>query len=52
MKTCKSCGCEQAGKNIQYECDCPDDNCSYGIIEFDEEPKTVPYCCEVPMKRK
>jgi len=48
---CKSCGCENAGKQIQYECQCPEEDCSCGIIEFDEEPKTTPYCCGVPMKR-
>jgi len=49
---CESCSCKPAGKNIQYECDCPDDSCSCGIIEFDEVPKSIPYCCGVPIKRK
>ena len=48
---CKNCGCKDAGKKIQYECVCPDDNCSCSIIEFDEEPKATPYCCGVPMNR-
>ena len=48
---CKSCGCENAGKPVQYECDCPHEDCSCGIIEFEEEPKATPYCCSVPMKR-
>jgi hypothetical protein len=48
---CKNCGCENAGKPIQYECDCPHEECSCGIIEFDEEPKSAPYCCGVEMKR-
>ena len=50
-KMCKSCGCETAGKKIQYKCDCPEEECNCGIIEFDEEPKAIPYCCGVPMKR-
>ena len=48
---CKSCGCKAAGKKVQYECVCPDEECSCGIIEFDEVPNAVPYCCGVPMKR-
>jgi len=48
---CKSCGCENAGKPIQYKCECTADECSCSIIEFDTEPKTTPYCCGVPMKR-
>jgi hypothetical protein len=48
---CKTCGCRNAGKKIQYECDCPETDCSCGIIEFDKEPQSVPYCCGVPMKR-
>jgi hypothetical protein len=27
------------------------EECSCGIIEFDEEPKATPYCCGHPMKR-
>jgi hypothetical protein len=38
-------------KPIQYECQCPDNECSCGIIVFDEEPKSTPYCCGVEMKR-
>jgi hypothetical protein len=48
---CKNCGCETSGKEIKYECNCPEENCSCNIIEFDEEPKSVPYCCGVAMKR-
>ena len=49
---CKSCGCEAIGKPVQYMCDCKDEECSCdSIIEFDEVPKTIPYCCGVPMKR-
>ena len=49
---CKSCGCEAADKPVQYKCDCSDEDCNCdSIIEFDEEPKTTPYCCGVRMKR-
>lgn len=48
---CKDCGCKEAGKAIQYKCNCTETDCSCGIIEFDEEPKSTPYCCGVPMKR-
>ncbi len=48
---CKNYGCNVAGKKVQYVCVCPDEECSCGIIEFDEEPKTTPYCCGVPMKK-
>ncbi len=48
---CKSCGCKEADKPIQYECECSAEDCSCSIIEFDEEPKAAPYCCGVPMKR-
>jgi hypothetical protein len=48
---CKICGCGDLGKPIQYECVCPEEECSCGIIEFDEEPKSMPYCCGKPMKR-
>jgi len=51
MKMCKSCGCSHANKNVQYQCECPEENCTCGIIEFDAEPKTTPYCCGVPMRR-
>ena len=49
---CNNSGCKVANMKIQYKCDCPDEKCSCGIIEFNEEPKSVPYCCGVPMKRK
>ena len=48
---CKTCGCETAGKKIQYKCQCPDDDWSCGFIEFDEEPKATSYCCGVSMKK-
>ena len=48
---CKNCECKDAGKKVQYECVCPDDNCNCSIIEFDEESKATPYCCGVPMNR-
>ncbi len=47
---CKTCGCGISGKPVQYKCECGDD-CECGMIEFDEEPKAVPYCCGTPMKR-
>ncbi|UCF49619.1 MAG: hypothetical protein JSU91_07675 [Thermoplasmatales archaeon] len=49
---CKTCGCETGNKPIQYECQCSDEECNCGIVEFDEEPNAVPYCCGTPMKRK
>lgn len=48
---CKHCGCKEASKPIQYTCDCSEEDCSCGIIEFDTEPTSTPYCCGVPMKR-
>ena len=48
---CKTCGCEAGGKKIQYECNCPEEDCNCGIIEFDKEPEATPYCCGEPMKR-
>jgi len=48
---CKSCGCKEANKPVQYECQCEEEDCNCGIVEFDEEPKAMPYCCGVPMKR-
>lgn len=46
----ETCGCEPAGKPVQYRCDCGDE-CSCTIIEFDEVPNAVPYCCGTPMVR-
>lgn len=48
---CESCGCKTANKPIKYECQCENKDCSCGIIEFEKEPKSTPYCCGVPMKR-
>jgi len=48
---CKDCGCEIAGKEIQYKCQCENENCNCGVIEFDQEPKSTPYCCGVAMVR-
>jgi hypothetical protein len=48
---CRNCGCKGSDKPVQYECQCEEDDCSCGIIEFNEEPNTPPYCCGVPMKR-
>lgn len=48
---CEGCGCEVAEKPIQYECVCEEDGCNCSIIEFDEGPRAVPYCCGVPMRR-
>jgi hypothetical protein len=48
---CKSFGCKVSDKSVQYECRCPEEDCSCGIIEFDEEPKATPYCCGIAMKR-
>lgn len=47
---CKTCGCNATGKPIQYKCECGPD-CGCGMVEFDADPETVPYCCGVPMKR-
>ena len=47
---CETCGCSVAEKPVQYKCECSDD-CACQVIEFDEEPKAVPYCCGTPMKR-
>ncbi len=47
---CESCGCSLADKPVQYKCTCSEE-CDCLIIEFDEEPKAVPYCCGQPMKR-
>ena len=48
---CKSCGCKISNKPVQYECQCEDDDCDCNIIEFNHEPKSIPYCCGIPMKR-
>ena len=48
---CEKCGCKVSDKPVQYECQCEMEECNCGIIEFDKEPKTTPYCCGVPMKR-
>ena len=48
---CENCGCKIAEKPVQYECQCEEKDCSCGVIEFDEEPKAIPYCCGMPMKR-
>ena len=45
------CGCEPAGKKIQYTCDCGTPKCNCATIEFDAEPGAVPHCCGAPMKR-
>ncbi len=50
MSMCETCGCGTADKPVQYKCDCGDD-CSCQIIEFDEVPSAVPYCCGEPMQR-
>ncbi|MBI4778004.1 hypothetical protein HY792_03670 [Candidatus Desantisbacteria bacterium] len=47
---CDCCGNKKQEKLIQYECTCAAD-CDCPIIEFDEEPEAVPYCCGVPMER-
>ncbi|MEK7275632.1 MAG: hypothetical protein AAB110_10280 [Candidatus Desantisbacteria bacterium] len=46
----KCCEVEETEKPVKYECNCGTD-CECPIIEFDKEPETVPYCCDVPMKR-
>jgi hypothetical protein len=49
---CKNCGCEASGKKIQYKCDCNEKDCACdSVIEFEKEPKAVPFCCGAPMKR-
>ncbi len=48
---CKNCGCQESGKKIQYKCKCQENECRCGVIEFDEEPKSTPYCCGVEMER-
>ena len=47
---CNTCGCGLADKPVQYKCDCGDD-CDCAVIEFEDVPSQVPYCCGVPMKR-
>lgn len=47
---CETCGCNDSGKPVRYECDC-DDDCKCGMIEFDSVPDAEPYCCGQPMKR-
>ena len=49
-KMCGTCECGDAGKPVQYKCGCGCE-CTSPIIEFDEEPKSTPHCCGVPMKR-
>jgi len=46
--TCSN-NCEPAGKPVQYLCDCGCGGCK--VIEFDEVPSAVPYCCGSSMKR-
>jgi hypothetical protein len=49
---CKNCGCEVSEKKIQYKCDCNEKDCTCdSVIEFEKEPKAVPFCCGAPMKR-
>ena len=48
---CKNCGCENLGKKVQYKCECEENECDCGIIEFDDVPSSIPYCCGKPMKR-
>ncbi len=49
---CKNCGCEIGSKKVQFKCDCKEQDCNCdSIVEFDEEPKTTPFCCGIPMKR-
>jgi hypothetical protein len=47
---CDCCGSKKQEKPVKYECTCTADG-ECPVIEFDEEPETVPYCCDVPMKR-
>lgn len=51
VNECISCMCEPAAKPVQYKCDCGECGGNCSIIEFDEEPKSVPYCCGVPMRK-
>ena len=48
---CKNCGCSISNKPIQYQCQCEEKGCECSIIEFDEEPKSIPYCCGKEMKK-
>lgn len=48
---CEGCGCETTEKTIQYRCVCEEDKCNPTVIEFYEEPRAVPHCCGVQMKR-
>jgi len=48
---CKSCGCKDSGKPIKYKCNCTEEDCKCRTIEFDEDPKSTPYCCGVPMEK-
>ena len=48
---CKSCGCNISEKPVQYECDCKNEDCCCSIIEFNDEPRSMPYCCGIPMKK-
>jgi hypothetical protein len=48
---CVICECGTASKPVQYKCGCGECGETCSVIEFDEEPKSVPYCCGVPMKR-
>ena len=47
---CDTCGCSVSNKPVRYQCQCEDD-CNCNVIEFDKDPKSVPYCCWEPMKR-
>jgi hypothetical protein len=48
---CKNCDCKKSDKPIQYKCNCNENECDCGIIEFDTEPQATPYCCGMPMKK-
>lgn len=48
---CKNCDCKASDKPIKYKCNCKENECSCGIIEFDTEPKATPHCCGMPMKK-
>lgn len=48
---CKDCDCIKASKPIQYKCQCKGEDCNCGIVEFEKEPKAIPYCCGAQMKR-
>ena len=43
---CKDCGCKNAGKPIQYKCQCKEEDCNSGIIEFEKEPEVIPTVVE------